>query len=77
MLTHAHPKVSAQNLQREAFIYVRQSTPRQVVENIESTQRQGAKRFSLALHGRCRTDENLSPSRWRRLLPRKLLRVSP
>jgi hypothetical protein len=40
MLTHAHPKVSAQNLQREAFIYVRQSTPRQVVDNIESTQRQ-------------------------------------
>jgi DNA invertase Pin-like site-specific DNA recombinase len=44
MLTQAHPKVSAAHLCREAFIYVRQSTPRQVVENIESTQRQYALR---------------------------------
>jgi DNA invertase Pin-like site-specific DNA recombinase len=44
MLTQAHPKVSAAHLSREAFIYVRQSTSRQVVENIESTQRQYALR---------------------------------
>jgi len=44
MLTQAHPKVSAAHLCREAFIYVRQSTPRQIVENIESTQRQYALR---------------------------------
>jgi DNA invertase Pin-like site-specific DNA recombinase len=44
MLTQTHPKVSAAHLCREAFIYVRQSTPRQVVENIESTQRQYALR---------------------------------
>ena len=44
MLTQAHPKVSSAHLCREAFIYVRQSTQRQVVENIESTQRQYALR---------------------------------
>jgi DNA invertase Pin-like site-specific DNA recombinase len=44
MLTQAHPKVSAAHLCREAFIYVRQSTPRQIVENIESTQTQYALR---------------------------------
>src|ERR1700732_1709800 len=44
MLTQTHPKVSAAHLPRVAFIYVRQSTPRQVVENIESTQRQYALR---------------------------------
>jgi len=44
MLTQTHPKVSAEHLQREAFIYIRQSTPRQVLENIESTQRQYALR---------------------------------
>src|SRR5579864_5306803 len=39
-----HNKVTTEHLRREAFIYVRQSTPRQVVENIESTQRQYALR---------------------------------
>jgi DNA invertase Pin-like site-specific DNA recombinase len=37
-------KVSSQHLQRDAYLYVRQSTPRQVLENIESTQRQYALR---------------------------------
>jgi DNA invertase Pin-like site-specific DNA recombinase len=44
MSTQTHPKVSAEHLRREAFIYVRQSTPRQVLENVESTQRQYALR---------------------------------
>jgi len=44
MLTETHPKVTAGHLQRDAFIYVRQSTPRQVLENTESTKRQYALR---------------------------------
>jgi DNA invertase Pin-like site-specific DNA recombinase len=37
-------KVTSQHLQRDAYLYIRQSTPRQVIENIESTQRQYALR---------------------------------
>src|SRR5262245_37020786 len=37
-------KVTAQHLKREAYLYVRQSTLRQVLENTESTQRQYALR---------------------------------
>ena len=37
-------KVTAQHLARNAYLYVRQSTPRQVMENRESTQRQYALR---------------------------------
>lgn len=44
MLTETHPKVTAGHLRRDAFIYVRQSTPRQVLENTESTKRQYALR---------------------------------
>lgn len=33
-------KVTARHLKRDAYLYVRQSTLRQVVENTESTQRQ-------------------------------------
>jgi DNA invertase Pin-like site-specific DNA recombinase len=44
MSTQTHPKVLAEHLRREAFIYVRQSTQRQVLENTESTQRQYALR---------------------------------
>ena len=39
-----HEKVSASHLQRDAYLYVRQSTLRQVLENTESTQRQYALR---------------------------------
>jgi DNA invertase Pin-like site-specific DNA recombinase len=35
-------KVTASHLQRRAFLYVRQSSPRQVLENTESTERQYA-----------------------------------
>jgi len=35
-------KVSDHHLRREAYLYIRQSTPRQVLENIESTKRQYA-----------------------------------
>src|SRR5438093_7107651 len=44
MTSQAHPKVPAHHLQRSAYLYVRQSTVRQVFENTESTQRQYALR---------------------------------
>ena len=37
-------KVTPQHLERDTYLYIRQSTPRQVVENAESTQRQYALR---------------------------------
>ena len=44
-------KVTADHLQRAAYLYVRQSTLRQVVENTESTQRQYALRQRAATLG--------------------------
>jgi hypothetical protein len=45
MITEAtSQKVTARHLARKAYLYVRQSTLRQVVENTESTQRQYALR---------------------------------
>ena len=44
MSTEIHQKVTASHLKRDAFLYVRQSTPRQVLENTESTRRQYALR---------------------------------
>ncbi len=40
MSTAAQQKVTARHLARSAYLYVRQSTVRQVFENTESTQRQ-------------------------------------
>jgi len=40
----AHQKVTASHLQREAYLYVRLSTLRQVFENTESSKRQYALR---------------------------------
>jgi hypothetical protein len=40
MSSEAHQKVTANHLRRNAYLYVRQSTMRQVFENTESTQRQ-------------------------------------
>src|SRR5439155_21552224 len=37
-------RATQQNLEHDAYLYVRQSTPRQVLENTESTQRQYALR---------------------------------
>ena len=46
----AHQKVQAEHLVRNAFLYVRQSTLRQVRENVESSQRQyGLRDRALAL----------------------------
>jgi DNA invertase Pin-like site-specific DNA recombinase len=42
MRVYAQQKVTASHLQRDAYLYVRQSTLRQVIENTESTQRQYA-----------------------------------
>ena len=45
-----HPKIKAHHLQREACLYVRQSTLRQVAENTESTRRQyGLSHKAMAL----------------------------
>jgi DNA invertase Pin-like site-specific DNA recombinase len=44
MNTESHQKVTALHLKRNAYLYVRQSTMRQVFENTESTQRQYALR---------------------------------
>ena len=41
-MTTLENKVTTQHLQRSAYLYVRQSTLRQVLENTESTQRQYA-----------------------------------
>jgi DNA invertase Pin-like site-specific DNA recombinase len=44
MLTEAHSKIRSAHLRRDAYLYVRQSTVRQVLENTESTKRQYALR---------------------------------
>ena len=44
MRASAHQKVTADHLRRDAYLYVRQSTVRQVFENTESTRRQYALR---------------------------------
>jgi DNA invertase Pin-like site-specific DNA recombinase len=44
MKTDAHQKVNQDHLKRDAYLYVRQSTIRQVFENTESTKRQYALR---------------------------------
>jgi len=44
MMLESHQKVTASHLKRAAYLYVRQSTLRQVVENTESTKRQYALR---------------------------------
>jgi DNA invertase Pin-like site-specific DNA recombinase len=44
MFTEFHRKVRTEHLRRDAFLYVRQSTPGQVLRNTESTQRQYALR---------------------------------
>lgn len=50
MNSEAHQKVQAEHLSRIAFLYVRQSTLRQVRENVESSQRQyGLRDRALAL----------------------------
>jgi DNA invertase Pin-like site-specific DNA recombinase len=50
MNSEAHQKIQAEHLSRNAFLYVRQSTPRQVRENVESSQRQyGLRDRALAL----------------------------
>ncbi len=44
MANEAHQKIAARHLKRDAYLYVRQSTLRQVFENTESTTRQYALR---------------------------------
>src|SRR5438128_7267668 len=46
-----HHKITATHLQRQAYLYVRQSTLRQVLENTESTKRQYALRERAAALG--------------------------
>lgn len=50
MRADAHQKVVADHLKRNAYLYVRQSTVRQVFENTESTKRQyGLRQHAMAL----------------------------
>lgn len=50
MLNESHQKVRAAHLSRDAYLYVRQSTIRQVFENTESTKRQyGLRERAVAL----------------------------
>lgn len=50
MTQDAHQKVKASHLKRNAYLYIRQSTLRQVLENTESTQRQyGLRQQAVAL----------------------------
>ena len=51
MTQDAHQKVKTSHLKRNAYLYVRQSTLRQVFENTESTQRQYALRQHAAALG--------------------------
>ena len=44
MIADAHSKVQARHLKRQAYLYIRQSSLRQVLEHTESTQRQYALR---------------------------------
>ena len=44
MISDSHQKVTASHLKRDAYLYIRQSTLRQVFENTESTKRQYALR---------------------------------
>src|SRR5438477_6687306 len=46
-----HNKIAATHLQRQAYLYVRQSTLRQVLENTESTKRQYALRERAVVLG--------------------------
>src|SRR5438270_9247501 len=46
-----HNKIAAIHLQRQAYLYVRQSTLRQVLENTESTKRQCALRERAVVLG--------------------------
>jgi hypothetical protein len=50
MIADAHSKVQARHLKRQAYLYIRQSSLRQVLEHTESTQRQYAlKQRAIAL----------------------------
>ena len=50
MMNDVHEKVQASHLKRNAYLYVRQSTLRQVFENTESTKRQyGLRQRAVAL----------------------------
>ena len=75
MVTESPSKVSADHLRRDAFLYVRQSPLRQVVENSENTQRQYALRDRavalgwplerLSMINRPTTPLNASSKAWR------------
>src|SRR3954451_7415171 len=51
MRAEAHQKVTPTHLKRNAYLYIRQSTLRQVFENVESTKRQYALRQHAAALG--------------------------
>jgi len=53
MNSDSRSKVQARHLKRNACVYIRRSSPRQVLENIESTNRQyDLRKRALRLAGR-------------------------
>jgi hypothetical protein len=66
MSIETNQKVTASHLKRSAFLYVRQSTPRQVIEHTESTARQYAlRKRAVALGWR---KKPLSRQEWHTLI---------
>jgi hypothetical protein len=61
MSVETSQKVTASQLKRSAFLYVRQSTPRQVLEHTESTARQYALRKRAVALGRARISDRRGP----------------
>ena len=61
MTPEASAKVTSQHLKRQAFLYIRQSTLRQVVENTESKERQYALRQRAVALAHLRQFEKLAP----------------
>src|ERR1700739_1846474 len=50
MMIDPNQKVNGEHLKRNAYLYIRQSTPRQVLENTESAKRQyGLRQRAVAL----------------------------
>ena len=81
MTYDTHQKVSSSHLKRDAYLYVRQSTLRQVFENQESTRRQYAlKQQGVALGWApdriVVIDSDLGESRWWRQTVKVLLSAS-
>ena len=61
MTSESHQKITAAHLSRTAYLYVRQSTLRQVLENTESTHRQYALRDRAVAMGWPLVSDDINP----------------